>query len=308
MAAGGNSNNAVTSAPTPISATEGTLYWAVKLGASATGSGSMGGGQVSNPILVNDELIVYAGSTLYRVNRDTGETIKTGKMAGSSSFSINGPTYADGMIFVALAKGVVQAFDADSLESSGSTMTRSKASRTAPLPSQTAMPTPASGTTKPATPASSVSPIADERPTANNEEKYAAWRHVQAGGFYWAGACVQNGVLLVGTDDGQNSTSPVLSTGRVLLFDAATGALLDEVGGICGDVRSTICYDSGSKAYYATSKGGEFIRIKLDATGRKIASKQTPAAKRHNQSRHEHLDARRLQWAGLCRRLRQQPI
>ena len=102
-----------------------------------------------------------------------------------------------------------------------------------------------------------------------------AWRHVQTGGFYWAGACVQNGVLLVGTDDGQDSTSPVLSTGRVLLFDAATGALLDEVGGICGDVRSTICYDSGSKAYYATSKGGEFIRIKLNATGRKIDSKQT---------------------------------
>ncbi len=118
-------------------------------------------------------------------------------------------------------------------------------------------------------------PIADERPTASNEEKYAAWRHVQAGGFYWAGACVQNGVLLVGTDDGQNLTSPVLSTGRVLLFDAATGALLDEVGGIRGDVRSTICYDSGSNAYYATSKGGEFIQIKLDATGRKIASKQT---------------------------------
>ena len=38
-------------------------------------------------------------------------------MAGSSSFSINGPTYADGMIFVALTNGVVQAFDADSLES-----------------------------------------------------------------------------------------------------------------------------------------------------------------------------------------------
>ena len=59
----------------------------------------------------------------------------------------------------------------------------------------------------------------------------------------------------MGTDDGQNSTSPVLSTGRVLLFDAATGALLDEVGGICGDVRSTIYYDSGSNAYYSTSNG-----------------------------------------------------
>ena len=275
MAAGGNSNNAVTDAPTPISAAEGTLYWAVHLGSSATGSGSMGGGSVSNPILVNDELIVYAGSTLYRINKDTGETIKTGKMAGSSSFSINGPTYADGMIFVALTNGVVQAFDADSLESLWIYHDPLKGQPNCPITVSNGYAYTGFWNSETRDASFVCLPIADERPTASNEEKYAAWRHVQTGGFYWAGACVQNGVLLVGTDDGQDSTSPVLSTGRVLLFDAATGALLDEVGGICGDVRSTICYDSGSNAYYATSKGGEFIRIKLDATGRKIDSKQT---------------------------------
>ena len=275
MAAGGNRNNAVTDAPTPISATEGTLYWAVHLGSSATGSGSMGGGSVSNPILVNDELIVYAGSTLYRINKDTGETIKTGKMAGSSSFSINGPTYADGMIFVALTNGVVQAFDADSLESLWIYHDPLKGQPNCPITVSNGYAYTGFWNSETRDASFVCLPIADERPNVKNEEKYAAWRHVQTGGFYWAGACVQNGVLLVGTDDGQNSTSPVLSTGRVLLFDAATGALLDEVGGICGDVRSTICYDSGSNAYYATSKGGEFIRIKLNATGRKIDSKQT---------------------------------
>ena len=275
MAAGGNSNNAVTNAPTPISATEGTLYWAVKLGTSATGSGSMGGGSVSNPILVNDELIVYAGSTLYRVNKDTGETILTGKMAGSSRFSINPPTYADGMIFVALADGVVQAFDADSLESLWIYHDPLKGQPNCPLTVADGYVYTGFWNSETGDASFVCIPIADERPTASNEEKYAAWRHVQTGGFYWAGACVQNGVVLVGTDDGQDSASPVLPTGRVLLFDAATGALLDEVGGIRGDVRSTICYDSGSDAYYATSKGGEFVQIKLDETGRKIASKQT---------------------------------
>lgn len=40
-----------------------------------------------------------------------------GTMVTSSSFAINSPTYADGMIFVALSGGRIQAFDAESLES-----------------------------------------------------------------------------------------------------------------------------------------------------------------------------------------------
>ena len=236
MAEGGNSNNAVTSAPTPITATE---------------------------------------STLYRVNKDTGATIQTGTMAGSSSFSINPPTYADGMIFVALANGVVQAFDADSLESLWIYHDPLKGQPNCPL-------TVADGYVytgfwnDETEEASFVCiPIADELPTVKTEEKYAAWQHVQTGGFYWAGACVQNGVVLVGADDGLAPGEYDPASGRVLLFDAATGTLLDEVGGIRGDVRSTICYDSGTQAYYATSKGGEFIQIKLDSTGRKFASCQT---------------------------------
>ena len=37
-------------------------------------------------------------------------------MAHSSSFGINPPTYADGMIFVGLSGGDIQAFNADTLK------------------------------------------------------------------------------------------------------------------------------------------------------------------------------------------------
>ena len=117
--------------------------------------------------------------------------------------------------------------------------------------------------------------------------------HCQTGGFYWAGACVPNSVLLVGTDDGQNSTSPVLSTGRVLLFDAATGTLLDEVGGIRGDVRSTICYDSGSNAYYATSKGRGFIGSSWTRQGGRLTRSRRSSCKTATGVAIRHLDARR---------------
>ena len=38
-------------------------------------------------------------------------------MIRTSAFNITPPTYADGMIFVALASGAIQAFNADTLES-----------------------------------------------------------------------------------------------------------------------------------------------------------------------------------------------
>lgn len=108
---GNSSNNAVTDAPSPIYATDGTLYWAVQLGEGYSS------GAVSNPILVNGELVVYAKDKIYRIDKDTGATIKSGTMAGTSDFAINGPTYADGMLLVGLSNGRVQAFDAVTLDS-----------------------------------------------------------------------------------------------------------------------------------------------------------------------------------------------
>ena len=266
---GNSDNNAVTAAKTPIAAADGMLYWAKKIGSFSTGTdgNASGGSAVSSPILVDGALIVYAGNTLYRINKDTGETIQTGTMAGESSFSINSATYADGMLFVALSNGRVQAFNAETLESLWV--------YTDPLGGQSNCPVTVcdgyvytgfwNGETKDANYV--CLSITDEKPNEKLEAKTATWRYTKAGGFYWAGAYVSKNFMLLGTDDGE--TGYTKGHGSILLMDPKTGRVLDRTDAPRGDVRSSICYADG--AYYATSKGGDFIRITLSADKRSIA-------------------------------------
>lgn len=265
---GNSSNNAVTATKTPVSAEDGMLYWAKKIGSFSTGTdgNASGGSAVSSPILVNGALIVYAGSRLYRINKDTGETLQTGTMAGESSFSINSATYADGMLFVALSNGRVQAFNAETLESLWV--------YTDPLGGQSNCPVTVcdgyvytgfwNGETKNANYV--CLSVTDEQPNEKLEAKTATWRYTKAGGFYWAGAYVSKNFMLLGTDDGK--TGYTNGHGSILLLDPKTGRVLDRTDKPRGDVRSSICYADG--AYYATSKGGDFIRIKLAENHKRI--------------------------------------
>lgn len=248
---GTDSNNGVTSAKTPISAADGMLYWAVKLGDGYSSDA------VSSPILVDDCLIVYAGEHIYRVNKATGVVEATGQMAGKSSFAINGPTYYDGILLVGLSNGRIQAFSAKTLESLWL--------YTDPLGGQPNCPITIlngyaytgfwNGEDKDGS-FVCVS-LTDEDPENQAEEKAATWRMVQNGGFYWAGAYACDDFVMVGTDDGKTACS------YLYLLDPLTGKVLDSRSGFDGDIRSTICYDKDTDAYYFTSKGGGFYRIKV---------------------------------------------
>ena len=269
---GNSDNNAVAAAKTPIAAADGMLYWAKKIGSFSTGidGNASGGSAVSSPILVDSALIVYAGNTLYRINKDTGETIQTGTMAGESSFSINSATYADGMLFVALSDGRVQAFNAETLDSLWI--------YTDPLGGQSNCPVTVcdgyvytgfwNGETGDANYV--CLSVTDEDPDKPLEAKTATWRYTKAGGFYWAGAYVSKELMLLGTDDGEQGYTN--GYGSILLMDPKTGRVLDRTDKPRGDVRSSICYADG--AYYATSKGGDFIRITLSADKRSIAKSE----------------------------------
>ena len=101
----------MTKALTPTDYTNSMLYWAEKVG---TGFGS---GAPSSPILVGDDLVYTTATSIVKVDTITGKVIKSGNMIRTSAFNITPPTYADGMIFVALASGAIQAFNADTLES-----------------------------------------------------------------------------------------------------------------------------------------------------------------------------------------------
>ena len=250
---GTDSNNGITDAKTPVDALGGMLYWASHLG------NGWDTGAVSSPILVDDCLVVYADNKIYRVSKATGEVETEGDMAGTSSFAINGPTYADGILLVGLSNGRIQAFNAKTLESLWIYKDPVGDQPNCPITILNGYAYTGFWNGESKDSSFVCISLTDEDPENEMEEKAATWRMVQNGGFYWAGAYACDDFVIVGTDDGDAQCS------YLYLLDPLTGKVLDFKSGFDGDIRSTICYDDVTKAYYFTSKGGTFYRAKVEA-------------------------------------------
>lgn len=252
-------NNGIIDARTPVKAEDAVLYWATKIGdgydKNACGC----------PILVDGYLYTYAGSTLYKVDTLSGEIVATGRMDHASSYAINPPTYAAGMLFVGLADGTVQAFNAATLESlwiyrdplggqpNCSIIYHNGYVYTGFWVGETSQ---ANYVCISAT---------DEDIFSQKEEKLATWKYTSQGGFYWAGAYVCDDYLLIGTDDGASGYTN--GHARLLSFDPLTGQLLDQRKmGVVGDIRSSITAYNGK--YYFTNKGGYFFEATVSAGGK----------------------------------------
>ncbi len=267
-------NNGVVSAPTPIQPENAVLYWATPLG-NGYSSDACG-----CPILVGDYLYTYGSEDgkgyLFKVDKHTGRVLASGEMDHKSSFSINSPTYADGMIFVGLANGCVQAFDAGTL--------RSLWIYRDPLGGQPNCPiTYHDGYlytgfwNKETEDANFVClSVTDEYPEQEKEEKLASWYYTSRGGFYWAGAYACDQFVLVGTDDGE--AGYITGYSRLLSFDPKSGTLLDSVTlPQPGDLRSSVTFqkdaaDTAAGSAYFTTKGGYFYRVHVEADGRFTSS------------------------------------
>lgn len=253
---GSESNNGVTDAPIPTAAEAGTLYWANQIGVGIDADA------VGSPILVDGDLITYASDTLYRIDTVTGQVKQTGQMDHKSSFSITPPAYADGMVFVALSGGTVQAFNAETLESLWLYTDPLGGQPNCPLTIRDGYLYTGFWNSETGDANFVCLPIADEDPTQDKEPKLESWYHTRKGGYYWAGAYVTGDYVLVGTDDGSNGGTA--QTSQLLLFDRRTGRILDRCEGLNGDIRSTVVYDEQTDAYYFTSKGGSFYSVRLE--------------------------------------------
>ena len=254
-----NNNNGVVDVKTPIKAEDAVLEWANKIG-EGFDSGATG-----CPIIVGGYLYTYAGNSIVKVNKATGEVVDSGVMAGSSSFAINSPTYANGMIFVALSNGRVQAFNAEDLTSLWLFQDALGGQPNCPIVycdgyiytgfwnSETKQ-------------ANFVCLSVTDEDTANtNETKLPTWTYTH-NGFYWAGAYACKDFVLVGTDDGDSGYTAGYAS--ILSLNPRTGELLDaQTLPNVGDQRSSICYDADTDAYYFTTKGGDFYQVKVDADG-----------------------------------------
>lgn len=256
---GDDSNNAVSDKLTPVSAEDTMLYWANQAGIS------YGSDAVSSPILVDGYLVCTAKQNIFKIDTVTGEIVQVGDMITKSTFNITPPTYARGMLFVALADGTVQAFNAATLESLWV--------YTDPLGGQPNSPITYrngyiytgfwNGETDDGNWV--CLSVTDEDPSRATEAKQATWTYTQNGGFYWAGAYMSDKYMLVGTDDGQ--TGYTSASSNLLSLDPNTGRLIDCLSQLDADVRCTICYDKATDRCYFTSKGGYFYSVRLSSEG-----------------------------------------
>ena len=252
-------NNGVVDVRTPITAEDTVLVWANKLGEGYSGSA------VGSPIIVGGYLYTYSGTTIMKVDKETGLIVKTGTMVGGSSFAINCATYAEGMIFIGLANGRVQAFNAETLESLWVYRDALGGQPNCPIAYADGYIYTGFWNSEIKQANFACLSVTDEDATKTNEAKLPTWTYTH-NGFYWAGAYVNSDFVLVTTDDGAEGY--VTGRGSILSLNPKTGKLIDSLQATnVGDLRSSVCYDEETEAYYFTSKGGDLYQVKVNADG-----------------------------------------
>ena len=248
-------NNALTNTVTPDSAATAELKWVKKYGKGWSESTSI-------PIIVNNNVYFIMGSKIIRADKATGDVLKEGTLKGSAGFSTNSLVYAEGMVFAQVGNGVIQAFNADTLESLWVTEA---------IGGQTISPITYyngyiyTGMWRGETNMQNFAcfSVTDEDPTNGFETKYATWLMPHMGGYYWVGAYVNDVCAVFGSDDGTSgSNSP---TAVLYSVNPVTGSIIDTINNVTGDIRCCIVYDSGR--VYFTTKGGYLYSVGLNSNG-----------------------------------------
>ena len=251
----GDNNLGITNAKTPYAPEDTELLWAVKHGtgwAAAPGS----------PIMVDGDIYTYSGSTIRRLNSMTGEVVTEGTMVDKSSYSIVPMTYGDGMVFVGLSGGKIQAFNAKTLESLWVYTDELGGQPNCPITYKDGYIYAGFWNSEDRNANFACINTVDEDHASTTEAKYASWTYTRQGGFYWAGAYVTDKLAIVGTDDGAGGYDT--NGAALLVFDRFTGEKLDTHEGIRGDIRSNVSHDPQSDRVFFTTTGGILGNAQID--------------------------------------------
>lgn len=250
-------NNALTNTVTPDSAATAELKWAKKYGSG------WGPKAVNVPIIVNNHIYIARNDDIFCLSKDTGEAVVSGKLASpQGGYGTNSMVYAEGMVFVQLDNGCIQALRADTLESLW--VTESFGVQTiSPITYYNGYIYTGTWGSETKEQNFACFSVTDEDPTNGFETKYATWLMPHMGGYYWVGAYVNDVCAVFGSDDGTSgSDSP---TAVLYSVNPVTGSIIDTINNVTGDIRCTVVYDSGR--VYFTTKGGYLYSVGLNTNG-----------------------------------------
>ena len=257
----GNDNNmAITDVELPTDTETINLKWNSKLGTGWSAAPSV-------QIIVDNALVVMCGTTIYKLDLQTGETLVTGTMVAAPNWGYTPPIYAEGMIFAPLTGGVVQAFNADTLQSLWVYRDNLGGQSLSPIAYDDGYIYTGFWNSETRNANFVCLSVTDEDIIKTDEAKAATWKRTQLGGFYWAGAVVVGDAVIVGTDDGTSGSS---GAAKLYSFNQFTGAVISELG-ITGDQRSSIAYDESSGRIYFTTKCGYLYSAHVNASTGKLS-------------------------------------
>lgn len=249
----------LTGAKTPITA--GKLKFSKKLGAGFMNT-------PTTPVVVGNTLIVAAGKKLFKLDSKTGETLKSADLAGSVGFAVAMPLYANGMVFVQLDGGKVQAFDYKTMKSLWLYTDSLGGQGLSPLTYDSGYVYTGFWIDETESANFVCLSVKDENPKKETEQKKPRWIYTHKGGFYWAGAAVTEKNVLVGCDDGKKGSS---GASKILSLRKTDGKLVSSLK-TKGDLRSSVTFDGALNAYFVSSKAGFVYRFKADAKTGKLSS------------------------------------
>lgn len=267
-----NTNNSTVNAYTPRSTDEidNDASWNVNL---REGKGGLG--KWSYPIVVNKNIYIAADTTLYKYDLNgnllaQGELTSTVLGAGYTGWL----AYGDGMIFVPLGGGSVEAFNADDLTPlwRSNSMSSAYGQSSSPLIYNNGY------LYTGATNGSNAGvygciKTSDDDKTSGYETKNPVWvfnDNDTNPSFYWAGAVIAGNSLIVPCDTGKVysiNMSESIKSGNAVVTDTYTAN---------DKIRTSICYDKDSESiYFPTGSNGTLYKIKVDESTGKFGEAKT---------------------------------
>ncbi len=238
----------------PLTADETAEKWVLSLGTDYKNAPSI-------PVLSGGYIYCMSGKSILKIDRETGETVKTGSMSGRPTYAYVPVTVEDGKVFCPIGEGVIEAFDAETLEKLWTS--------TDELGGQAL--TPISYYDGKIYTGFWYSDVADANFNCIDATSgEILWSLMRKGGYYWATCGRQGDYLIIGGDGGEDDFD---EPNYICSVNIADGTVADTAE-IKGDVRSGITV-SGSDIYTVT-KGEMLYKTSIDTNGKFGEVKSAP--------------------------------